>query len=66
MTVLDDTLAAVTDQWEGHTQIWKRMNCWSPRTVKERLVALAEQGVIETKFFPHPSGTISKYRKKSG
>jgi hypothetical protein len=55
--------AALSDEWQSHDQVWRRLGCWARGSVREGLLALHAQGRCERRAVPCPWGFKYEYRR---
>lgn len=55
-SVTDQIMAALTDEWQTAEQVYQKMNCWAPVSIRTRLSQLAGGGLIERRLGDTPSG----------
>lgn len=65
MTVRDEAIAALTDDWVGALEVWKKVGCWGPRSVRAQLNLAFAAGAVERRAVPNPPWeTKYEYRRK--
>lgn len=65
MSVRDDVLAALTDEWQTATQILTKVGRWSREAVTLRLRELRKAGEIEAELHPYSTYSLAwSFRRK--
>lgn len=54
-------LGALDDRYRPAREIFSRINCWSPQTIRVELYRLAANGLIEQKFETNKRGDPIAY-----
>ena len=61
--ILQQVQDALDGDWRPAREVWQRIGCWAPQTIRHALSVLARKGRCERRVEEIPSGTIHKFRR---